>query len=60
MSVILIAKDEADRIETCLDSVCPIADEIIVLDSGSTDQTVDIAKRYTDRVYETDWPGYGP
>lgn len=60
LSVILIAKNEADRIETCLDSVYLIADEIIVLDSGSTDQTIDIARRYTDRLYETDWPGYGP
>ncbi|MFW5908064.1 MAG: glycosyltransferase family 2 protein [Desulfosalsimonas sp.] len=60
LSVILIAKDEADRIETCLDSVFPIADEIIVLDSGSEDHTVEIAGRYTDRIYETDWPGYGP
>ena len=60
LSVIVITRDEADRIERCLDSVLPVADEIIVLDSGSTDQTVEIAGRYTDRVYETDWPGYGP
>ncbi len=60
LSVILIAKNEADRIGTCLDSVYPIADEIIVLDSGSTDETVAIAKQYTGLVYETDWPGYGP
>lgn len=60
LSVILIAKNEADRIETCLNSVYPIADEIVVLDSGSTDRTVDIARRYTDRVCETDWPGFGP
>ncbi|MBS3732161.1 MAG: glycosyltransferase family 2 protein, partial [Desulfobacterales bacterium] len=60
LSVIVITRDEADRIERCLDSVVPIADEIIVLDSGSTDQTVEIARRYTDRVYEMDWPGYGP
>jgi glycosyltransferase involved in cell wall biosynthesis len=60
LSVIIIAKNEADRIERCLKSVAPIADEIIVLDSGSVDQTVDIARRYTDKVYVTDWPGYGP
>ncbi|MCF8035700.1 MAG: glycosyltransferase family 2 protein [Desulfobacteraceae bacterium] len=59
LTVILIAKNEADRIETCLDSVYPIADEIVVFDSGSTDQTVAIARRYTDNVFETDWPGYG-
>ena len=59
LSVIIIARDEEDRIETCLRSVSSIADEIIVLDSGSKDKTVEIAQKYTDRVYETDWPGYG-
>lgn len=59
LSVIVIARDEQDRIGRCLDSVSPIADELIVLDSGSTDRTVEIARSYTDRVYETDWPGYG-
>jgi len=58
--VIIIAQDEADRIATCLSSVKPVADEIIVLDSGSTDETVEVAKRFTRRVHETDWPGYGP
>lgn len=60
LSVILIAKNEEDRIERCLRSVAPLADEIIVLDSGSTDRTVEIARRFTDKVFETDWPGYGP
>ena len=60
LSVIIIAKNEADRIGRCLDSVKAIAHEIIVLDSGSTDQTVDIARQYTGQVFVTDWPGYGP
>jgi glycosyltransferase involved in cell wall biosynthesis len=60
LSVIIIAKNEADRIGRCLDSVKGIADEIIVLDSGSIDRTVEIARHYTDQVFETDWPGYGP
>lgn len=60
LSVILICMNEADRIRACLDSVAGWADEIVVLDSGSTDATVDIARRYTERVYVTDWPGYGP
>lgn len=59
LSVIVITKDEADRIGRCLDSVAPIADEIIVLDSGSSDGTVEIVRRYTDKVEVTDWPGYG-
>ena len=60
LSVIIIAQDEADRIEPCLQSVANWADEIIVLDSGSSDNTVEIARRYTNKVFETDWPGYGP
>jgi glycosyltransferase involved in cell wall biosynthesis len=60
LSLIIITKNEADRIETCLQSVAPIADEIVVLDSGSTDETVALAKKYTEYVYLTDWPGFGP
>jgi glycosyltransferase involved in cell wall biosynthesis len=58
LSVIIITKNEALNIEECLKSVL-FADEIIVVDSGSEDETVAIAKRYTDKVYVTDWPGYG-
>ncbi len=60
LTAIIIAQDEADRIQPCLRSVAGWADEIIVLDSGSTDGTVEIARRYTDKVFQTDWPGYGP
>ncbi len=59
LSVIIITKNEEDRIETCLESVKDIADEIIIVDSGSTDKTLQIAKRYTDKIIQTDWPGYG-
>ncbi len=58
LSVIIIAKNEEANIERCLQSVC-FADEIIVLDSGSTDKTVEIAQRYTNNVSVTDWHGYG-
>lgn len=60
ISVLLICKNEADRIEPCLQSVAGWADEIIVLDSGSTDGTPEIVRRYTDKLWITDWPGYGP
>ena len=60
LSVIVITKNEEDRIEPCLESVSNWADEIIVFDSGSTDRTVELAKKYTDKVHITDWPGYGP
>ena len=59
LSVIVIVRDEADRIRPCLESVQDIADEIIVLDSGSSDATVSICREYTPNVFETDWPG-GP
>lgn len=60
LSVCMICKNEADRIEPALASVQDWADEIIVFDSGSTDGTLEIVRRYTDRVWQTDWPGYGP
>lgn len=58
LSVIIITKNEQANIRRCLQSV-RFADEIIVLDSGSTDDTVEIAKEYTDKVYSTNWEGYG-
>ena len=61
LSVILITKNEAERLPRCLESVRGLADEIVVLDSGSTDATLEIARRYTDKVYVSpDWPGFGP
>jgi glycosyltransferase involved in cell wall biosynthesis len=57
LSVTIIARNEAQRIEAALASVA-WADEIVVVDSGSTDATVDIARRFTDRVVVADWPGY--
>lgn len=50
LSVIIITKNEERNIRKCLESV-RFADEIIVLDSGSTDKTVAIAKEYTEHVF---------
>lgn len=59
LSVVIIAKNEAERIEACLTSVA-WANEIVVVDSGSTDATCDIARRHTDKVYTIPWRGFGP
>lgn len=60
LSVIIITKNEADNIQACLDSV-RFANEWIIVDSGSTDGTVEIARAAGATVIETaDWPGFGP
>ena len=58
LSVILITKNEAANIRACLESVA-WADEIIVVDSGSTDDATAIAREMGAKVYEHDWPGFG-
>lgn len=59
LSVVIIAKNEASVVAECLDSVAGLADEIVVLDSGSTDDTREICVGHGARVIETDWPGFG-
>lgn len=58
LSVIIIARDEENNLRDCLESVA-WADEIIVVDSGSTDATVAIAREFTPHVYVHDWLGFG-
>lgn len=58
LSVIIITKNEEANLRRCLSSIRWV-DEIIVFDSGSTDNTVAIAKEYTNKVFLTDWQGYG-
>ncbi|MBE9565332.1 MAG: glycosyltransferase, partial [Proteobacteria bacterium] len=55
VSVCLILKNAQATLYRCLDSVKPIADEIIVCDTGSTDRTLEIAREYTDQVYQIPW-----
>lgn len=60
LSVIIITKNELHNLKDCLESV-RFADEIIVVDSGSTDGTVELASTAGATVIETaDWPGFGP
>lgn len=55
LSVCMIAKNEAEVIGRCLDCVKSFADEIVVVDTGSSDNTKEIASRYTDKVYDFEW-----
>lgn len=60
LSVVIIVKNEAANIAACIASVA-WADEIIVVDSGSSDETVNIAHERGAKVYvHDDWPGFGP
>jgi len=58
LSIIIITRDEQYNIKDCLESV-KWADEIIVVDSGSIDKTEEICRKYTDKFYVKDWPGFG-
>jgi len=57
VSITVIARNEEAQIAACLESV-RWADDLVVLDSGSTDRTVTIARGYTDRVYTVPWQGF--
>ncbi|NOK50985.1 glycosyltransferase [Burkholderia thailandensis] len=60
LGVALIAHNAAARLAECLDALA-FADDIVVVDGGSTDATVDIAKAHGARVMvAADWPGFGP
>ncbi|UCC94674.1 MAG: glycosyltransferase family 2 protein [Candidatus Omnitrophota bacterium] len=58
ISVIIITFNEQDNIKECIDSVYDWADEIFIVDSGSTDKTLSIAKQYTDKVYDHPFENY--
>ena len=57
ISCCMIVKNEEAFLEKCLESVKNYVDEIIIVDTGSTDKTVEIANRYTDKVYFHPWEG---
>lgn len=59
LSAIIITKNEAENLADCLDSLA-FCDEIVVVDSGSTDGTLDIARSSGARIIEREWPGFGP
>jgi len=55
LSLAIITKDAAEYLKRCLESVKDVVDEIVVVDTGSSDNTIEIAKSFTDKVYEFKW-----
>lgn len=55
ISVCMIVKNEEAVLARCLDSLQGIADEIVIVDTGSTDKTKEIAANYTDKIYDFTW-----
>lgn len=59
VSVFIITRDEADRIERTIRAALQVSRDIVVVDSGSTDGTDEIARSLGARVVHNPWPGYG-
>lgn len=55
ISLCMIVKNEENVLARCLKSVKDVVDEIIIVDTGSTDKTKEIAQQYTDKIYDFEW-----
>ena len=58
LAAVIITKNEETNIERCISSILPVTTEVLVIDSGSTDQTIPLAKSLGAQVIEADWKGY--
>lgn len=58
ISVIILTYNEENNIEKCLKSVCGWTDEVFIVDSFSIDKTLEIAKKYTDKIYQHEFTNY--
>ncbi len=60
IAAVLIVKNEGENLRACLQSVAGWVDEIVILDSGSSDNTLEIAAQFGARIFHnTPWPGFG-
>ncbi|MBP6024343.1 glycosyltransferase family 2 protein [Ferruginibacter sp.] len=59
LSVVIITKNEAHIIGTTLQSLQGLTDDFIIVDSGSTDATIEVCKKFNATIIETTWDGYG-
>ena len=57
VSLCMIVKNEEDKLATCLDCVKDLVDEMIIVDTGSSDRTIEIAKSYGAKVFNFEWTG---
>jgi glycosyltransferase involved in cell wall biosynthesis len=57
ISAFIVCMNEEQQIRRCLESI-KWCDEIVIIDSGSTDKTLDICREYTDRIFVRPWPGF--
>lgn len=59
ISLCIFVKNEEKNLRDCIESVYPIVSEVIIVDTGSTDSTLEIAKKYTDRIYKVGFSDFG-
>ena len=57
VSAVIICTNEEDNIEECIKSIL-WADEIVIVDGGSEDKTIEISKKYTDKIFINEWKGF--
>jgi len=55
LTLSMIVRNEENRLRDCLESIKNIADEMVIVDTGSTDQTLEIARQYNAKIYHFDW-----
>ncbi|HEY9748342.1 MAG TPA: glycosyltransferase, partial [Allocoleopsis sp.] len=58
ISTVIIAQNEEECVANAIQSCLPFADEIVVVDGGSQDSTIQISESWGCKVYRNPWPGY--